>query len=475
MRAEEENWGHLVRVAGPVGVALRERLHRIRKGIPVSPPPGGYPTEFEEILKEISEEAHGEAVQLTVHEYARQCREFFSRGFRSRKDLLHGQGKKKESVLPAGLGYSPSSKGRAWTPDGLIDHGRAALEAQGVTAPHVRHKIAAGLHAAAVIHPAKYTKARPKQFARVRAALFNSPALLPTGVAQTRLAAAYTAFESAYSARCRGKRGSEPADAFRAWHSGGHSNVPKSATTAVRNITGCTTEEARAAVVELCWRSFRFAGAAVSAAMSVWLSEAKKCEKLTDKELALFRVMYIGTPQTAGLPLAVLHDRRDLFEPWLTAFTRRPRTPRWGVLYTLFGYYAAMTSDRRTADKAAKQRKPLGPKKGRTGGRAVKPPATTTRDGVARRGTITKGDVEVPVRDRDSAALEAIDATEKLAERVRTSHGLTCGCANPAWSHEYTQGPTQIDYAFHCGGCGEKRRVRVDMNVLAQIGTGLLG
>jgi hypothetical protein len=88
-------------------------------------------------------------------------------------------------------------------------------------------------------------------------------------------------------------------------------------------------------------------------------------EELTGREIALFRLLYLGQPQTAGLPLAVLHDRLDLIEPWAAEAVRTPFRPAWDVLHTLLGYYAHVVEASRTADKEAKRRRSVPSARGR--------------------------------------------------------------------------------------------------------------
>jgi hypothetical protein len=117
------------------------------------------------------------------------------------------------------------------------------------------------------------------------------------------------------------------------------------------------------AINELCWQSTAFTATAVSTAMAEWLDVAGRAveqgiPQLSDREVQLYRLLYIGVPETCGYPLAALFERLDLLEPWLGALATDPNgTPNWEVLYTLLRTYAWIAEVRREADRELKRRR----------------------------------------------------------------------------------------------------------------------
>lgn len=125
----------------------------------------------------------------------------------------------------------------------------------------------------------------------------------------------------------------------------------------VERKTDWERHDVDAAFAELCWLSVRFTGASLSAATAVWVDKAKRAGNLSDREVALFRLLYVGHEAFGGLPLFILFGRFEQLEPWLELVLISPDDLQLGHFYTLLQYYAVMARSRRSAD-AAKRRPP---------------------------------------------------------------------------------------------------------------------
>jgi hypothetical protein len=421
--ARRAGWAHLVGVAGAAGLALRE-AH-------VS-----------------GEAAHCAAVFLNLHEYARGMSAYCGRQFRTRKDLVYpGPYGKDQDVLPDDLRRVLGSA-RTLAADAVIDAGREEAAKRGNSrASDVERWIPLGLHAAAAKASPRLPGSREERAAMIRSALFlggagSLPAMTPAHDL------AYARFEELYRGHIRRgeTRGrAETADEFREWHAGRKTNVLRLVAEAVEAQAGLSHDQARDVIADLGWMSFEYARVCVSAAMLGWLADVPEGGRLTGPEERLFSLMYVGVPETAGFPLAVLYDRLDLIEPWLAEVVRDPdRPPAWDVLYGLLTTYADLAGPRRDADRDSKRR--------------------TAR-------TSLRIDPGHKSATRPTCGTAADDPLNKAAERVRVREGITCPrCPAPDWSYEWADSADALALTILCRGCRTEWTVEVDPSHLPELG-----
>lgn len=407
-----DGWEGLVNVAGAVGIAVGKQTGLDRN---VTRP---------------------YAVMMELHQYARRTREFHSRRFQCRHDLRLRQ-PERGLVLPPGFcdGTCDPTDRPKRAMERFLAAGRAAAVRRGIAKPTTAQSIAAALHEAAVRNPCHGTN-RPHT--AVRAALFKSTPL-DNSLPPAPVEATYREYSKRFRTRVREGLDAST-EAFRAWHGGAKTNLPRHVGGQVTRESGIDAATARAALVDLCWRSFAYAGAVVSVAMSRWLAKARAAGKLTDREERLFRLLYCRNLDAGGFPLAVLHDRLDVLEPWIAAIVSEPDRPTdWPVFFALLVAYAYMSDARLETD---------------------------ARERIRRFEGGTTDERDVPERGRHGGAaadggLESADLLAVVGERMRGTLGVSCNCGG-TWKPDIEQVNRGVRFRFTCT-CGhiEERCVGV--------------
>jgi hypothetical protein len=293
-------------------------------------------------------------VMRLIFQHAPRLREHFGRSFRRRSDLCLRVGDQRRldrtDILPERLGLDGKDKGRRWSPSDLIRRGRQELQGAGEPRPDTEQCISAGLLSGARLDPLDPTKL-PEIEARglVRMALFD---LGPTSgidrplreIVTHRLLAALE------------QHAADSDEDFDRWFFKGGDNLVHQISKQKKAGGPIERESVRQVLLDLVFDAYTYLGECVCLQMQAFIQALP--EPLSPDERAGFDVLYSKQAYLGGLPLVLLRDRFAVLKGAILAILDSPGEPEHvGVLVRLMQYYAEMASQRRDADRAAKQRR----------------------------------------------------------------------------------------------------------------------
>jgi hypothetical protein len=338
------------------------------------------------------------AIQLWM--IAPKLREFFNRRFKRLSDLVVPRGSRlhHNDVLPDGLGIPPGSACRRWTPTKLLKVGKEAAEHENQR-PNAETCIQYGVHEAAKFDPLDRHELTTSNVRRIlRHCLFD---LGPSESAVDRKTRRLVRDRFIRTVQ---KHGDLTSAAFQRWLHDDFNNIAHQISKKTRSGGPLDRAVVRQAIVEETFEAHFAVARAMDHGMRAFAASLPT--PLTKKERAIFGIWYLSQPWLGGLTLVMLRSHFPSLKPAiLDVVNDLDSVEAKGVLVRLLQFYGQMASNRRDADRDAKQRQHARNVEGR--------PARL----VAHRSNAI-----------DSGAPRSADAINAIIEHVVESRQLNCSC-----------------------------------------------
>ena len=286
-------------------------------------------------------------VMKLIFDRVRRMREHMDREFGHSRDLYIRQlGRETDSdrsVLPERIGKTAAGAGRTWTPKILCEEGQSRARDSGVEANTGRVKISYGLLAAAERNPMDIKDSEVAPLVRI--ALFS-----PAEEEET-LSDDYIAEVLGRLTDLLVKHQYDEEEDFQRWYA---DNLFKAVAGKDRSVSAV-----RKAILQLGWQAYEYVGNCVSYYIQAFVRSLPISLSAIEREL--LNHMYQPQSYLGGIPLVLLLERWQIFDPLIGRLWESPGDPQSvRVLHRLLSYYAEMASHRRIADvKSKKARKQL--------------------------------------------------------------------------------------------------------------------
>lgn len=352
---------------------------------------------------------------LTLYQLAPRLREHLDRRFVRKEDFAASRG---QDVLPEHFGTTSAGEGSRWTVEELEKEGRDAATKTGRTSPDSATCFHLGLLEAArrnPLPPSSLSEDEARQL--VRLGLFD------LGPVPGEADAAKTEEVIGRVLDALMKHQDYGTEEFNRWFFDHVDNLVHQVS---KKKTGGTIsrEVVRQALLEEVFRSYTYVGDCVHLLM-MDVRDALP-DPLNERELGVFRFLYLKQRYLGGLPLLLLRDRFDFLDEAIqTLLVSSPDQDNIGALLRLLEYYGAMVSNKRQVDREHKRR---GRHRNKSGGIAIEvsledwdspltPEADSSRESGARR----SGSIVI----QQSAWSEQF---EEIAEVIRKKRRVRCKC-----------------------------------------------
>lgn len=408
------------------------------------------------------EQHHSYGASYLLFQRVRQTREHFDNQLLNTTSLRRSRVGRdvadERDILPESLGLDAAGNGERWDVDRLYDEGKRAAREAGVTNPTEQVALEYGFLEAARRNPLYLDKNEVPQL--VRLTLYEScgEELDPELMAEIE--------ERTLSAMANHL--DEPAPVFDNWFQGKANLLQQIGRRKLRPLGVLDQDVVRRALQELGWQSYQYVGDCIDLQIQAFL---KAIPDLTDEEQRWFKQMHCKQPYFGGLPLVLVFERftflrKAIWEVWQNPGNREAVA----VLHRLMDYYRHMASERRAVDRLVKQRRPQLLKPDEKSPLTVELPAQTR----ARETSAMESDEESSAGEepKEIETPQGIPALfDEIAEVVRTSRGIICGCPDPDWESRSTP-LADGRFAIHhcCLSCQFSANTELSPDQLKEIG-----
>jgi hypothetical protein len=365
------------------------------------------------------------------------------------------------SILPAALGLDAQGEGELWGVDRLLREGRAAARAAGVQSPTEEDCVHHGFTAAARRNPLSINDEEVPPL--VRMALYESiPGtempdrdLLDLIVERT-----LTAMHSHLM---------EPANDFERWFSGPKNSFVQQIARRKLLPGGVLDRDlVRRALLELGWQSHGYVADCLHVMMRVFQTSLPA--PLSADEASWYEHMHLKQPYLGNLPLVLLIERFPFLHSVLWEIWNNPGDPEpIAVLHRLLSYYGEMAEERRTTDRKVKQRRPSTPEPGDRTPLVVPLQTEASSTDFQESPADEDGPEDEPDTgvERSASGGATAEVFANLAEMVRESRRVRCGCAVPAWDDRVvSQDENAVTIDHVCASCGLTARSTLPLEEL---------
>jgi hypothetical protein len=362
---------------------------------------------------------------------ARRMSEFFAPSFRHGRDLFIVRSARtdpeEKDVLPPDVGLDERGRGERWSVRELTRRGAEAARDAGWARPTREQRIQFGLLEAARPRPLSIPAAKVPTL--IRSALFDvsptfdelDPALIDMVTERTLEA-------------LRRHLGDD-SPRFDSWFGGPHSSFVHQIAKKKRSRGGALAEDqVREALLHLGWQAYRHMANCLHAQMRTVQNASPL--SLTTQERLVFEHTYLRQPYLGDLPLALLMERFGFLKGVLSEmWDRLPDTSAAPVFHRLLDYYSVMAVRRREIDRLRKSGRP-------------RPFVEAAYVPSARR-----------------------DLFQEIADCVRETRRVACGCPRPEWRAELMSGSTaKITILHMCVNCNLKGETTLSRDEFARFG-----
>jgi len=381
-------------------------------------------------------------------ELSNRRREYFGRRFRRREDLMVIKAarieRERNDILPDDLGLTQTGKGKRWSVSDLLTHGRQAAIEAGLSARDEELWVRHGLLEAARMNPFDPAKLATAQLRSViRLGLFDFDAethSVDKEIAVRIVERFLTALERYLD---------DPPDKFRKRFFKQADNLVHQVAKKKHPGGPIDRSAVRSVLLQFVFDAHEYIADCLLVAMRAFAAALP--QPLTESEIHLFSLLYLKPPTLGGIPLIMLHDRLPTLRECAIDLFYQPGDSRVvGTFLRVLNYYAAMTRNRREADRRRERR-------------------THHRNDVGRPALSYELDEEVVIAGSDDQQHEVIAALLENRKAV-------CQCATTDnWKviTEPAIGEGVFDIEFGCSECGHTESIRTSQHELKDLASAL--